>query len=271
MIYITGDCHGDYTRLNMASFPEQKGMSKDDYVIVCGDFGYWDASAETKYWMNWLEHKSFTTLWVDGNHENYDLLKEIPVEEWHGGRIQRVMPSVIHLMRGQVYELEGLKIFTFGGARSHDMEGGLLYREDPAFKRKKARLVKAKKTFRIVHENWWPEEMPDEDEFEEGRRNLARHDWQVDVVLTHCCATSVQEAFDHDKYAPDQLTDYLEEIRRRTKYRYWLFGHYHENRKISGKDYVLYEQVVRLSQQKSPVPSNEEGTDQAQEDEGEDK
>ena len=39
MIYITGDCHRNYERFNTRCFPEQKEMTKDDYVIVCGDFG----------------------------------------------------------------------------------------------------------------------------------------------------------------------------------------------------------------------------------------
>ena len=38
-IYITGDCHGDYRRFSAKRFPEQKEMTKDDCVIICGDFG----------------------------------------------------------------------------------------------------------------------------------------------------------------------------------------------------------------------------------------
>ena len=74
MIFITGDCHGDYRRFRTDIFIEQKEMTKDDFVIVCGDFGLWDESGEQKYWRKWLSGKPFTTLWVDGNHENYDLL-----------------------------------------------------------------------------------------------------------------------------------------------------------------------------------------------------
>lgn len=38
MIYITGDTHGalDIGKLNTKKFPEQKQMTKDDFVIVCG-------------------------------------------------------------------------------------------------------------------------------------------------------------------------------------------------------------------------------------------
>ena len=44
MIYITGDCHKDFSRFTLENFPEQKQMTKDDYVIICGDFGgvWWD-------------------------------------------------------------------------------------------------------------------------------------------------------------------------------------------------------------------------------------
>ncbi len=38
MIYITGDTHGEFgRRFNTDVFPEQKEMTKDDYVIICGD------------------------------------------------------------------------------------------------------------------------------------------------------------------------------------------------------------------------------------------
>ena len=70
-------------------------MTKSDYVIICGDFGYWADTPDQKWWLDWLEAKSFTTLWVDGNHENFDMLKNILVETWNGGKIQRIQPSII--------------------------------------------------------------------------------------------------------------------------------------------------------------------------------
>ena len=39
MIYVTGDIHADPSRFNMDNFPEQKEMNKNDFVIICGDFG----------------------------------------------------------------------------------------------------------------------------------------------------------------------------------------------------------------------------------------
>ena len=141
MIYVTGDCHQNFERFNASIFPEQNDMTKDDYVIICGDFGgVWNKDEESKeetMLMDWLDCKSFTTLFVDGNHENFDRLYEYPVEEWHGGKVHKIRPSVIHLMRGQVFDIEGASFFTFGGATSHDIDGGILEPDDPDFKKKK--------------------------------------------------------------------------------------------------------------------------------------
>lgn len=39
MIYATGDCHGNFRRFQSECFPEQANMTKDDAVIIAGDFG----------------------------------------------------------------------------------------------------------------------------------------------------------------------------------------------------------------------------------------
>ena len=146
MIYITGDCHRNFERFNTRNFPEQKEMTKDDYVLICGDFGgIWNKDTENKeetWLLDWLDCKTFTTLFIDGNHENFDRLYAYPVEEWHGGKIHKIRPSVLHLMRGQVFEIAEKKVFTFGGASSHDIDGGILELDDPDFKKKKRKLDK---------------------------------------------------------------------------------------------------------------------------------
>lgn len=144
MIYITGDCHGNFERFNKSIFPEQEEMTKDDYVIICGDFGgVWHKNAESNeetMVLDWLDCKSFTTLFVDGNHENFDRLYQYPVEEWYGGKVHKIRPSVYHLMRGQIFEIDGKSIYAFGGASSHDIDGGILELDDLEFKAKKRML-----------------------------------------------------------------------------------------------------------------------------------
>ena len=245
MIYVTGDTHGDWVhRLNMASFPEQKEMTKDDYMIVCGDFGIWDDSPAEQWNLAWLEQRNFTTLFVDGNHSNFDMLNSHPVNEWHGGKVHFIRSSVIHLMRGQIFDIDYKKIFTFGGAASHDISDGILEINDPRLKTWKKN---PNKMYRVNHVSWWKQEMPDEEEMAEGRENLELAGNKVDFVVTHCTASSTAALLSHGLYKPDKLTEYLETRRYGIDYKYWFFGHYHDNKNVTSKDICLYDQIVRIS------------------------
>ena len=219
MIGFTGDCHGSFERFNEENFPEQKEMTKEDYVIVCGDFGgVWRNDKENpreNRILDWLEARPFTTLFVDGNHENFDRLKEYPVEMWNDGKVHKIRPSVIHLMRGQVFQIDGKKIFTFGGAQSHDISGGILEMDDPDFQEKEWQLRRGYLPYRINHLSWWEDELPSDEEMEEGVRNLKANDQQVDYIVTHCCASSTLDLLSHGRFKKDYLSDYLEEIRQK--------------------------------------------------------
>lgn len=246
MIYITGDCHGDYRRFENEIFPEQLEMTKNDYVIIAGDFGFWNDDSRQNDLMNWLTERPFTLLWVDGNHENYDLLSKYPVEKWHGGDVQFIKPSVIHLRRGQIYDINGCVIFIFGGASSHDISGGILEVNDPFFDKKRKRLDRLGICYRVNHLSWWKEEMPNDKEFQEGFLNLKKRDNRVDYIVSHCCSTSTQAMMSAGLYQADRLTHYFEDIKRTVNYKRWFFGHYHDNRCINDKEILLYEQIIRI-------------------------
>ncbi len=252
MIYITGDTHGEFNkRFSTKNFWFQSNLTKDDYVIICGDFGgIWKVgweSKEEKYWLNWLEEKPFTLLFIDGNHENFDRLNGYPQKEWHGGKIHEIRPHIYHLMRGQVFELCGKKIFTFGGASSHDTKGGILELEDPAFKTKKKRLDREFIPYRINHLTWWKEEMPSKEEMEEGKDNLCKHNYTVDYIITHCCSTRTQIVMGvQDLYPADAMTDYLEYIKNYANYEKWFFGHYHMDKEVNDKETLVSEKIVRV-------------------------
>ena len=127
MIYVTGDTHADLDigKLAVRFFPQQKNLTKDDYLIICGDFGLvWDDSKRERYWQKWLSDKNFTTLWVDGNHENFDYLSTFPLTDRFGGKVREITPSIYHLDRGQVLTIDGKKIFVMGGASSHAIFSG---------------------------------------------------------------------------------------------------------------------------------------------------
>lgn len=246
MIYITGDCHQDYHKFTLEAFPEQREMTREDYVIVCGDFGYWDNSPTQEWWMNWLGDKPFTLLWCDGNHENYDMLDELPVKEWKGGKVQFIRENVIHLMRGQIYNIDGCRIFTFGGAASHDINDGILELDDPEYEKKYKQYRNEGKMFRVNHKTWWEKEMPSQEEYDEGARNLEANQWNVDYIISHCGPSSAVALLSDGWYKPDELTKFFEKVRCSTIYKKWFFGHYHMDKAINDKEIVLYDQIVRI-------------------------
>ena len=122
-------------------------------------------------------------LWIDGNHENFDLLKSIQITKKFGGEVQEISTGIYHLNRGQVLAIDGLKFFVMGGAESHD------------------------KQYRTEHNSWWKEEMPSEEEMEKAIHALEENNWTVDYVLTHCAPRSVQSMVAH-WYESDPLVNF---------------------------------------------------------------
>ena len=149
-------------------------------------------------------------------------------------------------MRGQVYDICGKRFFTMGGASSHDIQDGILEPDDPEFKKKFRQLEKRNAMFRVNHRFWWAEELPSEAEYQEARANLDRVGWEVDYIISHCCPSSIQYIFSGGLYKKDALTNFFDEIRQRCRFRYWFFGHYHENMVLEKKYAMLYEQIIKL-------------------------
>lgn len=253
-IYITGDTHADFRRFSVESFYEQKEMTNQDenFVIICGDYGgVWDQgeSKNEKWWLDWLENKPFYTLFIDGNHENFDRLYQYPVKEWCGGLVHEIRPHVLHLMRGQVFTIEDKKFFTFGGASSHDIQDGILNYEDEGWREKARALDKqGKYMYRIKGLSWWEQELPTEEEMCTGIYNLEKHNNKVDFILSHSPSTSELYLMGgKGLYEPDILTNYLEEIKATTEYKKHAFGHMHINKAINDRDICLYEQIIRIN------------------------
>lgn len=250
MVYVTGDTHGNFYRFNAENFPEQKQMTTEDHVIILGDFGgVWckEANRTEKCWLDWLNDRPFTTLFIDGNHENFTRLNKYPVEEYHGGLVNVIRPNVLHLKRGEIFNLEDKTFFAFGGASSHDIQDGILDVEDPDWKKKASQLDRQNRfMYRVKGLSWWEEELPSQNEMDNGLLNLKKYNYKVDYILTHCASASTVALLGQGLYEQDILTHYLQKIREKTDFNKWLFGHYHDNRVINNQEYLLYEQIVRL-------------------------
>ena len=228
-IFITGDTHGDYDwhKLATRNFPEQKDLTKDDYVIIAGDFGgVFSLDKTDKYIQKIYNDRNFTTLFIDGNHENHDALDAYPVEEWHGGKIHKIADSVFHLMRGQVFEIGGKTFFTMGGAESTDRQ------------------------YRKEGKSWWAREMPSIEEYEEAYVNLEKHGGEVDYIITHCApeATLCSLNMPHLYFrSSNELTEFFDTLAQTVRFRDWYFGHYHDDSDL-GNFHMLYRRIIELKE-----------------------
>lgn len=224
MILVTGDTHG---RLDMARFHREKEVMglkprKGDSVIILGDFGgLWYGDERDDAVLDVYAAKPYNIYFVDGNHENFDLLAVCPVEEVNGAKCHVIKPNLFHVMRGEILRLEGLKLFCFGGASSHD------------------------KQYRTEGRSWWPQEIASEEEFVRAEDNLDVVDWSVDYVLTHCAPSPTQQ-YMADWYEKDVQTNRFGVWDSKLNYRRWYFGHYHVNRKIDDKHTALYDMAERI-------------------------
>ena len=255
-IWATADIHGNpFNRFSTDVFYEQKefsGNKDENTVIQLGDFGIvWSRNGENadeKYKLDWLDKKPFTTVFLDGNHENHLRLATYPVKEWNGGLVHEIRPHVLHLMRGEVFTIEDKKFFVMGGSSSHDIQDGILNYDDPDWRDKAKALDKQGKCmYRVKGLSWWQEELPIQEEMQNGINNLAKHNNKVDFILSHSPSTSELYLMGHGVYKPDILTNYLEEVKVNTEYKQHLFGHMHQNRAINDKDICLYEQIIRIN------------------------
>lgn len=216
-VFVTGDIHGgkDIHKLNTQNLRLKNKIKQDDYLIICGDFGLvfeQEESKEERYWLDWLDSKPWTTLFVDGNHENFDRLKTYPIQTKWDGKIQQISKKVYHLLRGEVYQIEDQKIFAFGGAFSHDRE------------------------YRIENETWWQEELPSLEECENAIQNLKRHNNKVDIIVTHEAHRYFSQSLGYyqggmkiNGYNNDRINilDFFERIFKIVTFKDWFCGHYH--------------------------------------------
>jgi hypothetical protein len=227
VLYLTGDTHIpiDIAKLTTGKFPQQHNLTKNDFVLVCGDFGLiWNffEDKEERYWKKWLDDKPFTTLFVEGNHENHDRLDAMPVTEKFGGKVHQISESIFHLINNQIFTIEGKKFYVMGGARSTD------------------------KAYRQEGVSWWPQELPNVQKCNEVVDFITEHGSGVDYVITHCLPTRIMHIL-ADWYEADCLTDLLDVVDENTPNKEgWYCGHYHVDAEPTKGFRVLYNDVVEI-------------------------
>ncbi len=222
MIFITGDTHGDITRFKDSKL---RKLKKNDNLIICGDFGFiWDSSKQEKSMLKKLSELKYNILFIDGCHENFSLLDKYPVEEWNGGKVHFIADNIIHLMRGQIYTIDGRKIFTMGGGRSQDIE------------------------IRREANTWYENETPSAEEILEGINNLEKHNNQVDYIITHEPPGFIKNCFNEYSMERIEADKFFEDVMKKCSFKGWYFGKCHVNRIIPQNFYGVFDYIINPEQ-----------------------
>jgi len=219
MVFVTGDTHGDFSRFQN---PVLKKAGPNDVLIICGDFGFfWDDSKTEQKYRKKIAGLKYTVAFVDGCHENYDMLEQYPVSHWNGGKARVIEKNLIHLMRGQVYTICGKRFFTFGGGHSQDFE----YR---------------------TAENWWEQEQPSYNEILGAAKNLKSYHDTVDYIITHEPPASLKDCLRIDMMQRLEIHAFFEDLTTGCNFQQWYFGKCHLNRYVPPKYYAVFDEIYPL-------------------------
>lgn len=222
---ITGDTHGQISRIYMIV----KFLQENDVLWIAGDFGYLfrndkDENVFLDDVQVFLENKNAYIVFCDGNHENHAELNKLPVEQWCGGRVHKLRERIIHVLRGEILNVHGKSFFCFGGAYSID------------------------RAMRKIDVSYWEEELPTDEDFSNGNRNLEKVGFEVDYIITHTCplGTVGYMQGSHGIVEELPLQNYLEWVREKVSYRQWYFGHWHEDKQLWQGQRAIYFDIVDM-------------------------
>lgn len=217
MIYITGDTHGYIDFEKLKAYFSKRYVTKKDYLIILGDSGIFFEDDFDTFDYRLL---GLTVFFIDGNHENFHNLNKFPIVQKNNAKMHMITEDIFHILRGEVLIINDLKFLCIGGAHSIDRK------------------------YRTLNESFWIEEDITDDDIKNALENVKKYNYKVDYILTHCIDSyTVKNAF---RYTTDISTDMLTIIRDKVKYKYWYFGHYHEDCIIDNNKICFFQNVLEI-------------------------
>ena len=212
--------HGDYSRFNDKKI---KKLKKGDFLIVCGDFGFvWDGSPKEKRILKKIGRKRFYTLFVEGCHENYDLLEQYPEENFCGGRVSVISGRLMRMKRGNMFKLQGHRFFAFGGGQTKEID------------------------IRRESRTWWEAELPTPEEVKAGILTLKDYGNEADYIVTHEPPASMKEFLGFEVRQISHMHTFFDAVKNDCKFKMWFFGKAHINKVIPPKYRCLFDEVVQI-------------------------
>lgn len=206
-IFVCGDIHSTLDINKLDPFMNREDLNEKDFLIICGDTGICGFGREQeRATREYLRNLPMTVLFADGNHEHFDTLNNYPVDLWHGGKVHIIEPGIIHLMRGQIFRIDGKEFFVFGGAYSID------------------------RAYRDMGCTCFEEELPSKEEYEEAWENLHDCNFGVDYIITHTGPYEVITEMGYECHEEElEQLRFLQKIADSVDFRDWYFGHLHED------------------------------------------
>lgn len=222
MIWITGDKHGQIEAFEEDS--RYKKIKKRDTLIVCGDFGFvWDGSKQEMKNLKWLDKRKYTIAFVDGCHENFDLLSHYPIVDFCGGKARELADNIYQLMRGELYEIDGKKVLSFGGGISDNHDEDLL------------------------GISWWKAEAPTDKEISNAIESLKKAEGEVDLIVSYEPPLSIKPCMEEMLQDSGTIHEVLEQIRTHCSFKMWYFGKYHVDKHIPPSYVAVFEKLLKYA------------------------
>jgi len=128
-LLVAGDTHGDPQHI-MYLFEEAVLRQNVDAIFQVGDFGYWEHESGGSEFLDIISNlatlNDMPFFFIDGNHENHDLLHERygpggPQHKPTPEGFWEIRPGLYYVPRGTRWEWSGAKIMGLGGAYSVDV------------------------------------------------------------------------------------------------------------------------------------------------------
>ena len=231
-VYVCGDTHGTHDIKKIIEWkPASDYISEvhDNVLIQLGDWaglwytkgnikGYKKDRQELTKWIKRMNARDCQLIVVPGNHENWDMIEELPTVEMYGGKMYELkvyhhfhnayLGTIYITQRGELYNIQGKTFWSFGGALSID------------------------KDHRIPGESYWEQELASWYEYEYGMKKLDSVNWNVDYVITHTCPVNIigdilhKTPYTEGKFK-DPTAEYFFEIYKKLTFKEWFAGHFH--------------------------------------------
>lgn len=220
MVYVTGDVHGDISDLTSRNINKLKN---GDVLIITGDFGFiWDNSKSEIKNLKKLSKKKFTILFVEGVHENFELLSQYEESEIYNSKARKIADNIFCLNRGEIYEIENRSFFCLGGGDYDDI-----------FEKGDCDSLTNKC-------------MPTDEELKYAVDNLQNVEKKVDYIITHEAPASVKRLIRRDSTTND-LNIFFDTILHNVRYRKWFFGSLHTDRELSTHMVCVWQDVIKVN------------------------